>query len=185
MSFEELLDRLCGAMLLKDRLHVGGRGSPPGSTWHNASMDTDFHSTLRDMLRRYRLTAVYVFGSRAAEIAARATDGPARSGGAAPADHPDSDVDIGVQPTRGTRLSAEQRVRLALEIEDLFAVARVDLVVLSEANAPLAAEVVRGELLLCADPDEEAESQLYFLRRAGDLAPFYSEQLRDLLGTAP
>jgi len=57
--------------------------------------------------------------------------------------------------------------------------------VLSEANAPLAAEVVRGELLLCADPDEEAESQLYFLRRAGDLALFYSEQLRDLLGTAP
>ena len=33
-----------------------------------------------------------------------------------------------------------------------FAVARIDLVVLSEANAPLAAEVVRGELLLCAEP---------------------------------
>ena len=148
-------------------------------------MDTEFHTTLHDMLLRYRLTAVYVFGSRAAEIAARDTGGPAQSGGAAPADPPDSDVDIGVQPTRGTRLSAEQRVRLALELEDLFAVARVDLVVLSEANAPLAAEVVRGELLLCVDPDEEAESQLYYLRRAGDLAPFYDEQFRDLLETAP
>jgi hypothetical protein len=41
-------------------------------------------------------------------------------------------------------------------------------VVLSEANAPLA-----------------AESRLYYLRRAGDLAPFYREQFRDLLGTAP
>ena len=148
-------------------------------------MDTEFHTALLDMLRRYRLTAVYVFGSRAAEIAARATDGPARSGGAPPPDHPHSDVDIGVQTTRGKRLSAEQRVRLVLELEDLFAVARVDLVVLSEADAPLAAEVVRGELLLCADPDEEAESQLYYLRRAVDLAPFYGEQLRELLGTAP
>jgi hypothetical protein len=76
-----------------------------------------------------------------------------------------------VQPTRGTRLSAEQRARLVLELEDLFAVARVDLVVLPEANVPLAAE--------------EAESQLFYLRRAGDLAPFYSEQFRDLLGIAP
>ena len=148
-------------------------------------MDTELHTTLRDMLRRYRLTAIYVFGSRATEIAARVTGAPTQAGGAPSADHSDSDVDIGVQPTRDTRPSAEQRVRLALELEDRFAVARVDLVVLSEANAPLAAEVVRGELLVCADPDEEAESQLYYLRRAGDLAPFYREQLRDLLGTAP
>jgi len=148
-------------------------------------MDTEFHTALRDMLRRYRSTAVYVFGSRASEIAAQVAGVSAQASGAPPADHPDSDVDIGVQPTRGTRLSAEQRVRLALELEDLFAVARVDLVVLSEANAPLAAEVVRGELLVCADPDEEAESQLYYLRRAGDLAPFYDEQFRDLLETAP
>src|SRR5665647_919737 len=37
--------------------------------WHNADMDTELHTTLRDMLRRYRLTAIYVFGSRATEIA--------------------------------------------------------------------------------------------------------------------
>jgi len=148
-------------------------------------MGTTFHITLRDMLRRYRSTAMYVFGSRAAEIAALVAGSPPQTAGAAPADHPHSDVDVGVQPMRGLRLSAEQRVRLTLELEDLFAVSRVDLVVLSEANAPLAAEVVRGELLVCADPDEEAESQLYYLRRAGDLAPFYGEQFRDLLETSP
>ena len=147
-------------------------------------MNTQLPTVLRDMLQRYRLTALYVFGSRAAEIAARVADAPARAGVALTADHPHSDVDIGAQPTRGMRLSAEQRVRLVLELEDLFAVTRVDLVVLSEANAPLAAEVVRGELLVCADPDEEAESQLYYLRRAGDLAPFYREQFRDLLESA-
>src|SRR5665647_212552 len=32
-------------------------------------MDTELHPTVRDMLRRYRLTAIYVFGSRATEIA--------------------------------------------------------------------------------------------------------------------
>jgi predicted nucleotidyltransferase len=148
-------------------------------------MDAELHTSLRDMLRRYRLAAVYVFGSRAREIAARAAGASTQAPGAAPTDRPDSDVDIGVQPLRHTRPSAEQRVRLALELEDLFAVARVDLVVLSEANAPLAAEVVRGELLACADLDEEAESQLYYLRRAGDLAPFYDEQFRELLETAP
>ena len=103
---------------------------------------------------------MYVFGSRAAEIAARVAGAPTQAGGAPSADHPLSDVDIGVQPARGTRLTAEDRVRLTLELEDLFAVARVDLVVLSEVNAPLAAEVVRGELLACIDLDEEAESQL-------------------------
>jgi predicted nucleotidyltransferase len=148
-------------------------------------METELHTALRDMLRRYSLTAVYVFGSRAAEIAARVAGASAQTGGAPPADHLQSDVDIGVQPTRGVRLSAEQRVRLTLELEDLLAVSRVDLVVLSEANAPLAAEVVRGELLACVDPDEEAETQLYYLRRAGDLAPFYAEQFRDLLETTP
>ena len=148
-------------------------------------MDTQLHTSLRDMLRRYRLAAVYVFGSRAAEIAARVAGASVRIDGALRVDHSHSDVDIGVQPTRGLRLSAEQRVRLALELEDQFAVARVDLVVLSEANAPLAAEVVRGELLVCVDPDEEAETQLYYLRRAGDLAPFYAEQFHDLLETMP
>lgn len=137
------------------------------------------------MLQRYRSTAMYVFGSRAAEVSARVAGSCAGTVAASPADHPHSDVDIGVQPARGVRLTADERVRLTLELEDVFAVARVDLVVLSEANAPLAAEVVRGELLACTDPDEEAESQLYYLRRAGDLAPFYGEQFRDLLGTAP
>jgi uncharacterized protein len=131
------------------------------------------------------LTAIYVFGSRAAEIAARVAGAPAQSDDAPSTDRPDSDVDIGVQPARDTRPTAEQRVRIALEFEDLFAVARVDLVVLPEANAPLAADVVRGELLSCADADEEAETQLYYLRRAGDLAPLYREQLSDLLETAP
>jgi uncharacterized protein len=145
-------------------------------------MAIDLCGALRDLLPRYGCTALYVFGSRADEIAARLADADAAL---QTSSRPGSDVDVGVEPARGVRLTAEQRVLLTLELEDLFAVARVDLVVLPEASAPLAAEVVRGELLACSDPDAEAETQLYYLRRAGDLAPFYAEQYRELLGAAP
>ncbi len=59
----------------------------------------------------------------------------------------------------------------------------VDLVVLPEANPFLAAEVVRGELLFARDQIEESELQLYYLRRAGDLAPFFREHWRDVVGS--
>ena len=51
-------------------------------------------------------------------------------------------------------------------------VARVDLVVLPEAGAFLALAVVSGELLYCDNSTEQAEYELYVLRRAGDLLPF-------------
>jgi len=56
---------------------------------------------------------------------------------------------------------------------------------LPEANAFLAADVVRGELLLATDLDAEAEAQLYYLRRAADLAPFLREQWRETVGSEP
>ena len=65
---------------------------------------------------------------------------------------------------------------MTLELEELLGVPRVDLVILPEADAFLAAEIVRGELLYAQDLDQEAETQLYYLRRAGDLAPFFRER---------
>jgi predicted nucleotidyltransferase len=124
------------------------------------------------------LVAIYVFGSRAEEIAARVT------GGRATPERPGSDVDIGVQPVRGRRLPASERVDLMQALEALFDVRRVDLIVLSEADAFLAADVVRGELLAMTDPDAEAEAQLYYLRRAADLAPFLREAWSDRVGNA-
>jgi predicted nucleotidyltransferase len=150
-------------------------------------MGQDLETRLIAVGRRYGLESMYVFGSRAEEIAglvagteAHTAEGPAAEGPAAEAT---SDVDIAVQPHRDLRLDAKDRVALTLELESLFRVNRVDLVVLPEANALLAAEVVRGELLYAEDADAEAESQLYYLRRAGDLAPFYREQWRELMGS--
>lgn len=126
--------------------------------------------------RRYEIAALYVFGSRAEEIARRVR------GQAVSSQYPDSDVDIGVQLVTGHRLSAQDRVQLSIELEDLLEVNRVDLVVLPEADPFLALDIIRGELLYCADKDAQAEDELYVLRRAGDLAPLERERLALIFG---
>ncbi len=138
---------------------------------------SDLQEQLTGLCTEHGLVALYVFGSRAEEIAARA------AGVSADVTHPSSDVDIGVSPRRGLELSADQRVRIMQQLETLFDAARVDLVVLPEAGAFLAADVVRGELLAATDLDAEAEAQLYYLRRAADLAPLLREQWREAVGS--
>jgi hypothetical protein len=123
----------------------------------------------------HSLVAVYAFGSRAGEAAARVRDEPV------PAGHPDADLDLGVQVGRGRRLDVRRKVALSQAFEALFQVPRVDLVVCEEAPAFLAQEIVSGELLCCTDPDAQAEFELYALRRAGDLAPFAFERRRMIL----
>ena len=127
---------------------------------------------LLDLCRRHDLVAIYAFGSRAEEAAARVR------GGVAEPEHPASDLDVGVQPRPGRRLGAFEKVRLAQALEDLFGVSRVDLVVLNEAPAFLAYDVIRGEILACTDPDVQARYELYVLARAGDLAHWRRERVR-------
>lgn len=69
-----------------------------------------------------------------------------------------------------------QKVELALALEDLFGVNRVDLVVLPEADPFLAANVICGERLFADDGYLADEYDLYVLRRAGDLLPLERER---------
>jgi predicted nucleotidyltransferase len=131
--------------------------------------------TLKAVGGRYGVAALYVFGSRATEVASRIR------GQAIDSETSGSDVDIGVQPVPGRRLTAQDRVRLAGELEELLAAKRVDLVVLPEADAFLALDVIRGELLYCTDADQQAEDELYILRRAGDLAHYAQERWQQIL----
>ncbi len=126
------------------------------------------------LCERYQLIAVYAFGSRAEEVVSRLEG----KGGDTCSS---SDVDIGVLPSRERSLSARDRVQLMLDLEDLFDVPRVDLVILSEAPPFLALDVVRGPLLYATDTVAEAEYQLYVLRRAGDLAPFERQRLQMIM----
>lgn len=134
-------------------------------------------AALPELAARYGLRDIYAFGSRAREI----VQGAARNEAGRPPSG--SDLDIGVQPQPGRRLSARARVRLAGELEQLFDVPRVDLVVLAEARPFLAVEVVSGELLYTSDPLAQAEHELYVLRRAADLAPFQRERVRAVLSS--
>jgi len=131
--------------------------------------------SLRQIAERHRLSDIYVFGSRATEIAALARGehlSPERS---------EADVDIGVQPLRSVRLSGYEKVKIALELEEVLNVRRVDLVVVTEAAPFLAVEIIRGELVFSEDLVKQAEDELYILRRAGDLAPFALERQRLIL----
>ena len=58
----------------------------------------------------------------------------------------------------------------------------VDLVILSEADPFLAAEIIRGERLFALDEYEADEFDLYILRRAGALAPLERERMGLILG---
>ncbi|HKJ91916.1 MAG TPA: nucleotidyltransferase domain-containing protein, partial [Longimicrobiales bacterium] len=117
---------------------------------------------LEEIARRHRLADIYVFGSRANEIA-----NMVRGDAPGVKQHDAADVDIGVRPLPGARLHARQRVRITLELEDLFDAGRVDLVVLPEAGPFLARDIIAGELLYCADRHDQCEYELYVLRRAG------------------
>ena len=138
-------------------------------------MKKDLNTGLEQIARRYGLRELYAFGSRAKELIARLR------GEMACVTYPESDVDIGVGMGPRVALGPSERVQLALEIEDLLDASRVDLVIIEEADAFLAVEIVRGELLYTEDLDRQARYELYLLGRAGDLLPFKKERIRMIL----
>jgi len=136
----------------------------------------DLSARLKAICERSGVVSLYVFGSRAAEIAAR-VGGQAAVASQAPL----SDVDVAVQPAAGALGSPRQRVALTLELEELLQAPRVDLVVLPETSAFLAVDAIRGELLYCDDEDRQAREELYYFRRAADLAPLQRARLEGIL----
>jgi predicted nucleotidyltransferase len=125
-------------------------------------------SALGTLCESLGIADLYAFGSRGSEIRARlrGESGPTERSASA------SDVDIGIRPVPGRRLHVDEIVQLSTELETLLGAGRVDVVLLPTAPPFLALEVIRGELLYCADSHAQAEHELYVLRRAGDLAPF-------------
>ena len=130
---------------------------------------------LGELCRRHGIAALYAFGSRGREVlgmlAGQEVTGLSGS----------ADVDIGVRPRAGVRMGLDDKVRVALELEDLIGCSRVDLVVLPEADPFVAAEIIRGERLFVEDEYESDEYDLYVLRRAGDLAPLERERIALIL----
>ncbi|MFQ6099880.1 MAG: hypothetical protein ACE5OS_01410 [Anaerolineae bacterium] len=130
---------------------------------------------LAHLCDEFRVDVLYAFGSRADEVREWL------AGGRAVLPSGPADLDVGVKLSRGTRLSVRDKVRLALALEDLLEVVRVDLVCLDDADPFLAANIVRGERLYARDAYEADEYDLYVLRRAGDLAPLERERMALIL----
>lgn len=130
---------------------------------------------LSELARTYRLADIYAFGSRAGEIAAMIRTGRALKRTSS------SDIDIGIRPKQGPRLSPRDLVNLTVELEDLFGASRVDLVLLPDSEPFLALDIIKGELLYTEDPLDQAYFELFVLRRAGDLLPFKRERIDMIL----
>ena len=127
---------------------------------------------LSKMADRFSLDFIYAFGSNAKKLAALLDKETSRV-----RIRTSSDVDIGVKPTSGKRLTIKEKVNLTLELENLFSVNKVDLVVIPEADPFLAANIIRGERIYSRDQFQADEYDLYILRRAGDLIPLERERL--------
>lgn len=128
---------------------------------------------IRKLAAACGIRITYAFGSRAQEVREVLSG---RTVGLSPGD---SDLDIGAKAS--TRLSINEKVDFARNLEDLFEVNRVDLVILDEVNTAIAYEAVTGTLLYCVDPVEEAEYQLYIMRKYAELLPYYREAEEMLL----
>jgi predicted nucleotidyltransferase len=131
---------------------------------------------LQRICERFRLQILYVFGSRA-EQARKWLFGELDGLEPGP-----SDVDVGVKTSEREELTVENKVNLALALEDFFGAYPVDLVSLNDADPFLAANIIRGERLFAQDEYLADEYDLFVLRRAGDLAPLERERLALILG---
>jgi predicted nucleotidyltransferase len=137
---------------------------------------SDRAESLARLCKEFRVDILYVFGSRASEVKEWLVGDRLNL-------PPDlADVDVGVKTAREVRLSVRDKVRMAMALEDLLGVTRVDLVCFSDADPFLAANIVRGERLYARDTYEADEYDLYVLRRAGDLAPLERERMALILG---
>jgi predicted nucleotidyltransferase len=130
-----------------------------------STMKTAVSEKLEEICRRHGVSSLFAFGSRGAEIAGMVRGHEVPPGPAS------SDLDLGVLLPRSGEPAAFSAVRFTAELEDLFGVPRVDLVVLGRASALLAVEAIKGELLVDLAGRETAEFELFALRRAADLLP--------------
>ena len=130
-------------------------------------------SSLAKICEQFGVRMMYSFGSRSRQVLAWLQG----KGVVLPADG--SDVDIGV--VTAVPLTIRQKAELAITLENLFGVNRVDLAAVPEVDPFLAANIIRGERLYAVDDYLADEYELYILRRAGDLIPLERERQQLIL----
>lgn len=138
-------------------------------------MKRDRYEAVQRICARFGIYGLYAFGSRSGEVRSWLEGLVDRLGKGG------SDVDLGIKGGPRREWTVKEKVLMGMAFEDLLDCSRVDVVVLEEADAFLAAEVVRGERLYARDEHAADEYELYVLRRAGDLAPLERERQKLVL----
>ena len=128
---------------------------------------------IEQICRKYQLKAFYVFGSRSADMLRAINDEQHQIPPS------QSDLDIGV--LSHSPFLIEDKVSLTLELENLFGLSTIDLFILQEVDAFLAANIIRGERIYAEDPYLADEYELFVLRRAGDLAELERQRMAMIL----
>ena len=118
--------------------------------------------------------AAYLFGSRARDGERVLADGGGESGG--------SDLDIGVLFAEAA--GPDRMASLQVELEDVFAPLRVDLVPLDRVDALFQFRAVDGIRIYARDPGLVDRWELAVMRRAADLLPIQRQLERDLFGVS-
>jgi len=127
---------------------------------------------LNKLAEKFDLDIIYAFGSHARDVLNCLKNEDTEI-----ILSPLSDVDIGVKYRVGKDPNIKQKILLGTELENLFNVGRVDLVIISEADPFVAVNIIRGERIYCRDKYMADEYDLYILRRAGDLIPLERERI--------
>lgn len=125
---------------------------------------------------KYQIKAFYVFGSRGAELFQAIHDDSVQLA------KTQSDLDFGI--LTHSLLSIESKISLTMELENLFGLPDIDLFILQEVDAFLAANIIRGERVFAEDPYLADEYELFVLRRAGDLAELERQRMSMILQEA-
>lgn len=128
---------------------------------------------MEKICKDYNVTALYVLGSRGAELLRALRDDTYLLKSS------ESDLDIGALSQ--SPFSIENKVNLTLELEKLFNTPRVDLFLLKEADAFLAANIIRGERIFTSDSYIADEYELFVLGHAGDLVDLERERIAMIL----
>lgn len=131
------------------------------------------YQALEQICKKYGIKALYVFGSRGRELFEAIQDDSLSLSAS------QSDLDIGALSR--SPFSIDDKVNLTFDLEELFGNAAVDLFVLQEVDAFLAANIIRGERVYAEDPYLADEYELFVLRRAGDLAELERQRISAIL----
>ncbi|MFO7688441.1 MAG: nucleotidyltransferase domain-containing protein [Desulfobacterales bacterium] len=126
---------------------------------------------LEEICRRYSIDTIYSFGSRGMELKLFV----AGTGDIDRSKTSDFDVAVKIPPKKS--LIVREKSQLTIDLEELFQLTRLDLVVINEADPFLAANIIRGERIFCRDEYLADQYELYIFRRAGDLIPLERERL--------